>query len=60
LPRREIEPNSSEKITNGRQKTSPSLMHKLTAYKKVFTVVGTKRPHSNGNNNAPKKIRNEA
>ena len=60
LPRREIEPNNSEKITNGRQKTSPSLMHKLMAYKKAFTGVGTKRPHSNGNSNAQKKIRNEA
>lgn len=60
LPRLEIEPNSSEKITNGRQNTKPSLMHKLTAYRKAFTVVGTKFPHSNGNSSAPKKIRNEA
>ena len=60
LPRREIELNSSEKITNGRQNTKPSLIHKLMAYRKAFTVVGTKRPHNNGNNSVPKKIRNEA
>ena len=60
LPKREIELNNNEKITNGRQNTNPSLMHKPTAYRKAFTVVGTKRPHSSGNSNAQKKIRNEA